>query len=115
MKIERFLYGMIDGKIYLLKTNGVNKLLSDKNFQYLRNLKEEDSDKYLWLPTEQVIALPHIKTVSDDNGRTWVQNQTLLIPIHDYIKLTKPHEIFHKFFESVLNKPPEVFERIKVE
>jgi hypothetical protein len=81
VKVERFLYGMFNGKIYLLKTEGVNNLLSDKNFQFLRNLREEDSDKYLWLPTEQIVALPHIVKVEDDNGRSWVQNQTLLIKI----------------------------------
>lgn len=115
MKIQRFLYGMFDGKICLLKTDGVNKILSDKNFQYLRNLQPEDSDKYLWLPTEQVVALPHIETVSDKDGRTWVQNQTLLIPIHDYIQLTNPIQALSKFFLPILDQPPESLEPLKVE
>jgi hypothetical protein len=116
MKIERFLCGMFgDGKIYLLKTDGLNDVLTDKNFQYLRNLTLEYSDKYLWLPTEQVVALPHIENVEDDNGRTWVQNQTLLIPIHDYLQLTNPHQLLSKYFLPLLKEPPESLESLKVE
>lgn len=113
MKIERFFYGMVDSKIILLKTKRVNEILSDENFQFLRNLTPEDNNQW-WLPAEQIVALSHIEAVDDDNGRTWVQNQTLLIPIRDYIKLTKPHEIFHRFFESVLDKAPEVFDPITI-
>jgi len=113
MKIERFFYGMINGKIILLKTNGVNAILSDDNFQFLRKLTPKDNNQW-WLPAEQIVALSHVEEVDDDNGRTWVQNQTLLIPIHDYIKLTKPHEIFNVFFKPVLHKPPDTFEPIKI-
>jgi len=115
VKIERFFYGMVNGKIYLLKTDGVNNLLSDKNFQFLRNLRLQHSDKYLWLPTEQIIALPHITNVEDDDGRIWVQNQTLLIKIHDYLQLTNPHKFFSKFFLPPLNELPKKLEPIKVE
>lgn len=115
MKIERFLYGMFNGKICLLKTDGVNTLLSDKNFQYLRNLTEADSNKYLWLPTEQIIALPHIITVQDENGRTFVQNETLLIPIHDYIRLTDPNKFLSQFFNSEWKDIPEKLESLKID
>ena len=115
MKIERFLYGMFNGKIYLLKTEGLNTVLSDKNFQFLRNLKEEDSGKYLWLPTEQLIALPDIVTVKDDDGRTWVQNETFLIKIHDYLQLTKPNELLSKHHVLPLEELPESLEPLKIE
>jgi len=105
---------MINGKIYLFTTNGVSDLLSDKNFQKLRTLREEDSDKYLWLPTEQVVAFPHIVTVEDQNGRTWVQNETLLIKIHDYIQLTNPNHLLSKFFSIPYETLPEKFEPLKV-
>lgn len=112
--IEQFLYGMFQGKISLLKTDGVNKILSDKNFQILRNLKMEDSDKYLWLPTEQIVALPRIVNVEDSNGRSWVQNHTILIPIHEYIQQTDPKKIFSKFFLPPLEEIPKNLEPIKV-
>jgi len=114
VKIERFFYGMVNGKISLLKTSGVNKLVSDKNFQFLRNLRVDDSDKYLWLPTEQVVALPHIIRVEDDDGRTWVQNETFLIPIHNYIQFTDPYNLLSKFFHSPLNELPEKLEPLEV-
>jgi len=114
MKIERFFYGMVDGKIILLKTARVNNILSDENFQFLRKLSPKDNNQW-WLPTEQVVALSHVQEVKDNNGRSWVQNTTLLIPIHDYIRLTKPNEVFSKFFETVLTKPPENFEPVTLE
>jgi len=104
VKIEHFLYGMVDGKIVLYKTAGVNKILSDKNFQILRGLAVEDSDQYLWLPTEQLVALPHVEEVSDNNGRAWILNHTLLVPIHDYLKLTAPQKFLsHLFITKPVN------------
>ena len=114
MKIERFFYGMVDGKIILLKTDRVNEILSDANFQFLRKLTADDVNEW-WLPAEQIVALSHIETVNDDNGRTWVQNQTLLIPIHDYIKLTKPHNLFHRFFDPVILDTPKTFEALNID
>ena len=91
MKIERILYGMetTTGKIALLKTPGVNNMLSFKNIEYIRNLKPADSHRYLWFKTEQTIAYPVIIDVADQDpkhgGRTWVQNQTFLVNIHEFI------------------------------
>jgi hypothetical protein len=91
MKIERILYGMQtgDGKIALLKTAGVNNLLSFKNIEYIKNLKPTDSRRYLWFKTEQTIAYPIIIEVADKDpkhgGRTWVQNQTFLVNIHEFL------------------------------
>lgn len=112
MKIERFKYGMFDGKIVLEKTDGLNEVLSDRNFQRLRNLTVEDSDQYLWLPSEQLIAFPHITKAEDKDGRTFVQNKTLLIGIHDYIQLTNPNQVFSPFFKSKWN--PEKLEPIRL-
>jgi hypothetical protein len=114
MKIQRFIFGMFDGKVTLVKTDGVNQILSDKNFQYLRNLTPEDSDKYLWLQTEQVIAFPHITVTEDKNGRTFVQNETLLIPIHDYIQLTNPKQIFTNLFQN-RDSVPEKLEPLEID
>ena len=113
MKIERFFYGMINGKIYLSKTDGVTKILSDQNFQFLRKLTPKDNDQW-WFPVEQVISVSHIEEVDDDDGRTWVQNQTLLIQIYDYIELTKPTELFQNFFEPILDAPPEKLKPINM-
>ena len=115
MKIERFVFGMFNGKIGLAKTDGVCDLITDVNFQYLRNLTETPETGYLWLPTEQVIAFPRITTVYDDDGRDFVQNQTLLVPIHDYIKLTRPKGIFDlPFFAEDYNFLPEILEPLEV-
>jgi hypothetical protein len=94
MKVERILYGMetTTGKIALLKSPGVNNLLTFKNQEYIRNLKPSDSHRYLWFKTEQTIAYPIITEVADQDpkhgGRTWVQNQTYLVNIHEFISHT---------------------------
>lgn len=113
MKIQRFFYGMVQDKIVLLKTEGVNAILSDASLQFLRQLTPNDNKEW-WLPTEQIVALCHIEEVEDGNGRTWVQNQTLLIPIHDYIRLTQPHTFFHEYFEPTWEETPKKFESIEV-
>ena len=101
MKIARFKYGMAsDGKIILEKSDGLSDVLTDKNFQLLRELTEEDNENYLWLPTEQLVALPRITTVKDDDGRPFVQNETVLLPIHDYIQLTNPRQTLARFFNG---------------
>jgi len=114
MKIERFLYGMIDGKIWLLKTDGLNAILSDKNFQRLRDLTEEDNEQYLWLPTEQLVAFPHITIVTDKDGRSFVQNETLLIGIHDYIQLSDPKRLLAPYFNSEWKSVPEKLEPLTI-
>jgi hypothetical protein len=106
---------MFNGRVELAKTNGVNQILSDQNFQFLRDLTLEDSDTYLWLPTEQIVALPHITTVQDKDGRTFVQNETFLIPIHDYIQLTNPTKIFSPHFHSNQQSIPEKLEPLEID
>lgn len=104
---------MIDGKIVLLKTDRVSQILSDANLQFLRKLTLVDASEW-WFPIEQVVSVSRIEKVNDGDGRTWVQNQTLLIPIHDYIELTKPRETFQQYFEATLTKLPETYEPIEV-
>ncbi len=103
MKIEHFFFGMVDEKINMWKSDGVNNLISDQNLQFLRTLSLEDSDRYFWLPTEQVIALPHIVQVTDKAGRDFIQNHTLLLTIHQYLQLTNPFSLLKPFFEVNLN------------
>ncbi len=113
MKVERFFYGMVKGKIVLLKTDGLNQILSDESFQFLRKLVPTDNNQW-WLPTEQIVAVSHVEEIDDDNGRTWVQNQTLLIPILNYIQLTKPYTILHEFFEPIMQEAPTTFNPVEI-
>jgi hypothetical protein len=122
MKVERILYGMqtSDGKIALLKTSGVNNLLSFKNQEYIRNLKPADSHRYLWFKTEQTIAYPVIVDVADQDpkhgGRTWVQNQTYLVNIHEFIShvLSNGGNIFERLVQPEYTKFPDAFEALTV-
>ena len=115
MPIEHFLYALFpDGKLGLIKTSGVNKILTDKSMEFLR--KKTCNGEPYWLPTEQVVAIQHIEQATDKDGREGVWNHTLLIPIGEYIRLTDPCKLFSKYFIpkiSVFDKSPESLEPIK--
>jgi hypothetical protein len=122
MKVERILYGMqtVDGKIAMLKTAGVNNLLTFKNIEYIRNLKPADSRRYLWFKTEQTIAYPVIIDVADKDpkhgGRTWVQNQTYLVNIHDFLAhiINGGGNPFEQLIQPELEQFPEFFEPVNI-
>jgi len=111
MKVERIFYGMVNGKIDMLTTDGVRNLISYKNLEYIRNLTPADSGKHLWLKTEQTVAFPAIIEVEDNDGRTWVQNQTFLVNIHDYLEATAK-KIFTPYIMPKLTEIPASFDPI---
>ena len=113
--IEGFVYGMFYGKIRQFKTDGVDLVISDRNFERLKKLPISATGKCLWLPTEQVIALPLVKPVSDRDGREWIQNRTLLVPIHDYLNLSKADQIIPHYFSSVFKEIDSCLEALKNE
>jgi hypothetical protein len=121
MKVERILYGMqtADGKIALLKTPGVNNLLSFKNIEYIKNLKPADSGNYLWFKMEQTIAYPVVIEVADKDpkhgGRTWVQNQTFLVNIHEFLTYSfNNNNPFKQFILPEQELFPSTFEALNV-
>jgi len=124
MKIERILYGMQtkDGKIDKIKTAGVNNLLTLQNQEKIRILKPTDSHQYLWFKTEQTIAYPIIIDVADKDpkhgGRTWVQNQTFLVNIHEFFTYVQsgknPFEAFNQAYLGELEVFPDNFNALTV-
>jgi hypothetical protein len=123
MKIERFLYGMqtADGKILMLMTPGVRGMLSQASIDFIRKLQPQDSYKYLWFREEQVIAYPVVITVTDERDpkkgkRTWVQNQTYLVNIHDYLTHTLGNggNVFTPLLHGELEVFPEFFDPVNV-
>lgn len=95
-KIERIFYGMVNGKITQDKTSGVTSLLTDSQIAYIRGLTVEDSDRYLYFKENhpQVIAVPKIINVFDpDSKRTWVQNETRIMTVKDYLDITSPVKV----------------------
>lgn len=93
-----------EGKYIFLKSDGVTRLLSDANIQWLRQKKENNKEPY-WLPTEQVVAIQYItKTVVSDREGIW--NHTILIPIDEYIRRTNPYKLFSKYFITENMKAP---------
>lgn len=119
MKVERYLYGMqtANGKIEIVKTSGVNNLLTSKSQESIRKLTVEDSRKYLWFKTEQTVAYPVVIEVSDklDGGRTWVQNQTFLVNIHEFISYALAGKNpFEALVQSEFERFPDEFNAVNV-
>ncbi len=114
--IERIFYGMVNGKITMDKTPGVNTLLSDKSIEYIRNLGVEASDRYLYFKQEQVIAYPKIIPVFDeDSKRSWVQNETRLMSVHDFLEASNVGKILwqnQQFIE--IKELPDQFNSLTV-
>jgi|WetSurMetagenome_2_1015567.scaffolds.fasta_scaffold189616_1 hypothetical protein len=124
MKIERILYGMqtSDGKIAFLKTSGVNTLLQFKSIEYIRTLKPKDSKQRLYFKTEGTLAYPYVVEVADKHpdhgGRTWVQNQTFLVTINDFLDYVQagknPFQIFEGLIQQSYEQFPQFFEAVNV-
>jgi len=122
MKVESILYGMqtSNGKIDLLLTPGVRNMLSQKSIETIRKLTPADSGRYLWFRAEQVIAYPTIISVVDQDPahgkRTWVQNHTLLVNIHEFLShyLTGSGNIFTAHVLPEQKVFPEFFDSINI-
>jgi hypothetical protein len=122
MKIERILYGMqtSDGKILSKYTDGVLKLLQPKSRESIKALQISQSRKPLWFKTEQVLAYPIIIEVEDKHpdhgGRSWVQNQTFLVHLTDFLEyaLNNGSNPFEKLTMGELDKFPESFDSLEV-
>jgi hypothetical protein len=124
MKIERIIYGMQtgDGKIFVVKTAGVNSLLTTQSFERIKKLTSADSHCYLHFPTERTLAYSIIIDVADKDpkhgGRTWVQNQTFLVSIKDFLDYTQsgknPFAAFDALVQPSYSQFPQFFEAVNV-
>jgi hypothetical protein len=114
--IERFIYGMFQGKISQDKTPGLNALLSDKQIEYIRNLPLEANERYLIFWKEQVIAFPKIIKIFDEKSkRSWVQNETRFITFKDYFEATSIEKTLWQNQEfTELKELPDQFNAITV-
>ena len=124
MIVERILYGMqtADGKIFTKYSNEsrIQQMLMPKSRALIHSLKPKDSGKYLWFKTEQTIAYPIIREVTDQHpdhgGRTWVQNQTFLVGIHDFLThyLNNSANPFESLMLPELEEFPEFIEPLNI-
>lgn len=111
MPIEQLFYAMIpDGRVVFLKTSGVDQL-SDERIRELREMRQ--SGDY-WLEKQQMVVIQSVEETKDEDGRTWVWNHTLLAPITDYLRLTRPSEILSRYILHKDDEPPLKLEPITV-
>jgi hypothetical protein len=119
--LEHFLFGLFpdetDGKdkIQLYPSPNIYKVLTDRNYQILREFQPDSNGKYSWLPDEQAVALHHIEMVEDAAGRTWTRNHTLIVPIHVYLKLSNPFKKFKTYLKNDLEKPVDGLHSIVID
>jgi hypothetical protein len=124
MKIERMLCGMqtVDGKILSKYSKGVLDILQPKSRDRIKALQSKDTESCLWFKTEQVIAYSVIIDVyckdPSQGGRTWVQNQTFLVNIHEFIPYVQsgknPFDVFKLLVQPEYDKFPDIFDALQV-
>ena len=106
IQCEHFIYGLDPRSgIHLKKSAGVNTLLSDDNLQLLCHIGDTVTQTtffHTWFPTDNLLAVSRVHPVHDDYGRTGFWNHTILIPFHDYLKLTQPQVLFAPHFITSL-------------
>jgi hypothetical protein len=124
MKVERIICGMQkkDGKILSKYSNGILDVLHPKSRDKIKSLEAKDNETYLWFKTEQILTYSLIRNVScsdpDQGGRTWPQNQTFLVNIHDFILYVKegknPFDAFKSLMQPEFDMFPEIREVLTV-
>lgn len=87
---EHFIYGLFPDGYKLLKSKGVNQLLSSQSLYMLRQLRES---KKLWWDSERVVTVSHVESAQDQFERDGVWNHTVVVPIITYLQIIHPSEL----------------------
>jgi len=117
IRCEHFVYGLFNGYGYVLtKTDGVDKILSDKMLKKLLALQHDE--QLLWPPQhpnkEFHISCTKIEPVKDEYKRVGIFNSTILVPLSKYLSYTQPLRIVKSYFMLRTDKPPEKLKPIKI-
>ena len=117
MKCEQIVYGLFNGYGYVLtKTDGVDKIVSDKMLKTLLSLQHDE--QLLWPPhhpnKEFYISCTRIEPIEDEYKRVGVFNSTILIPLTEYLAYTQPLRLVKPHFARRTEKPPKKLEPIEV-
>lgn len=108
VRCEHFIYALFPTGYKLLRSPGLDKVLSKRNLSYLCHIsdrREEEATIQIWFPDEKILSISSIHPVADQYGRHGLWNHTIIISIDDYIQLTQPSNIFKPYFISKLPDP----------
>lgn len=112
MQLEQIIYGLFNGRGYrIIKSPGVDKLLSDDSQQRLIKIIENSSSYKttipMQFPTENVLTLSRCMQVADEYGRKGVWSHTVLVRASDFVWELKPY-----LKDVPSEKPPKTLEAI---
>lgn len=112
MRFEHFLYGAFNGVgIRLVKSPGVDQILSRKSLTYLLRLDGESPIQTL--TPENYVAVTYLRNDKDEYDRRTTWNHTILVPMRDFFTLNPP-TMFNPYFISELSEPPVSLKPLKV-
>ena len=115
---DHFVYALFDGIGYkLIKTRNVVRILGDRNVSYLAHLGDRlDGDAYIqiWWPTEKAVTVSYVSPRHDEYGRKGVWNHTIILPIHDFLRLSQPATMLKAHFLPRLDVPPTSLSQIQI-
>ena len=85
---EHFIYGLLGNSLRIMESKDAERLLSEKNFLYLRDIgktmQPANGDPIVnTFETEQIVSYTFLEQKEDDHGRTSIWNHTILIKYRD--------------------------------
>ena len=114
MKAEQFVYGLFDHYgIKLIKSPGLNDLLTGENIDYLCKLEKPKEYSNLW--PNGVITVTRISHAKDEYGRDGVWNHTIAVRLMDYLAYVQPSKALNLHFVDRLDEPPKELKPIEIE
>lgn len=97
---DNFLMGYWDHRYRVLKSAGVDKVLSEESLQMLKKLGG-NIDKPIITVTpvckDKLFALSYLKPDKDEHSRPTVWNHTILIPCDAILSTLKNHDLIGAF------------------
>ena len=100
MKLEHFLYGMMNGEELELRTsNGIQSLLTDEELLMLCHIGDKETRETVKeYCTNKWLSISYIKPMTDKHGRRANWNHTVVIKLTDYLGYTQPRKLVQQHF-----------------
>lgn len=114
---EQFIYGLFNGTGYrLIKSRGVDKLLSNRQLQYLCHIGDGVSEEaVVQIRLGDILSISVVRPVKDTYGRSGVWNHTILMDMNAYLVLSQPSSFLTPYFIRSLDRPVERLDVLQIE
>lgn len=96
--------------IKLIKSSGLNNLLTTEMVDYLCELHE--NKEHVW--PNGVVTVTSVHQTQDEYGRNGIWNHTIAMKLLDYLAYMQPSKLLQPYFIEKLDKPPTWLEPLTV-